>query len=112
MDTVKPKKTNVKEIYCAVCNKWLTGYYTTRHINSQKRYKKTNIVSQCPISASNFETAVTPSKEDNQQEHEHYRIEGSTLKKCPHQHTSALDRCRHFDDQSCSSSEEEHDIHS
>ncbi|MCG8047644.1 MAG: hypothetical protein N0E48_18790 [Candidatus Thiodiazotropha endolucinida] len=111
------KKATLKEIYCAVCDKWLTGYNSYRHVNSQIHqykltlYKLEDTCSSVRPTSSTETILQTPPKQCNQKAYEHYRIEGSTLKKCPHQHNSILDKCKYFDGQSTESPEEDHDCH-
>ena len=91
MDKSHSTRAIIKEIYCAVCDKWLPGCYASRHENSQKQrekltaYKTEHRHSIERPSTSTESLLQTPGKQPKQQNYDHYRIEGSTLKKCPPQ---------------------------
>lgn len=127
MASSKPKKLPIKEMYCAICHKWLTGYYTNRHLCSlSHKYKldqhqktftleqPTSSVKDCASTYSETDDAsypVTPTKEQNEKVYDHYRIDGSTLKKCPHNHPSIFHRCAYFDGENDLSNADEQDCH-
>ena len=92
----------------------MTGYYTSRHLRSEfhrnclarvqaksKFDKRQKILPSTP----DFPSEKTPKKT-----YERYRIEGDTLKKCPHEHKSIFDTCDYFDDRKYSQQDDsEHD---
>lgn len=104
--TTDKKKSELKVIYCAVCKKWLTGYYSYRHVRSQLhktqllRYqnKVDSITSAVvkpttvPATSTSTEVETTPEKT-----YSHFRVEGDTLKKCPHEHSSLYQNCNYFE---------------
>ena len=125
IDTSLSKQTVFREIYCALCDKWFTCRYAGRHVASQIHQDKlkrsrggrcesailSNLSPDKPTTSSGS-LARTPVKESDQEEYAHYRIDRGTLKKCPHQHKSILEKCEYSDGETTPpSSLEEHDCH-
>ena len=93
---VKVRKDNIKNMYCSTCNKWMTEFYLSRHIQSKfhftKKYFQTEYLHKS-ISLKKHSkkkrSAASKSSKTNQKkpapvvqpQHEHYEIQGDVITK-------------------------------
>ena len=112
------KKRSSKEIFCAICNKWLTAYYTPRHLKSESHRNNKKRYELCRTSPVKQETATSKRKakrdlqeapststggfttpQKSETDYQHYQIQGSTLKKCPLHHKNMnTHECKYFEE--------------
>ena len=103
--STQKRKSDLKIMYCIICKKWLTGYYTYRHVRSQIHRARLSRYENAGNSRPKLDAPQTPPPPSPPEEGIktpetafNYRIEGDTLKKCPKDHLSTSHgRCQYFD---------------